>query len=308
MAPVLTRYEKYLQLQRDLSANTVRAYLGDVRSFLTFVAPSPEAADELVESSPDTLDDFDLSLPQLRGWLADLARQGEARASLARRTSAIRQFFSWASNEGLIDANPALRLSTPKRDSRLPTVLREGEIEALLEQAEQEAAEGDPIAIRDHAIFELIYAAGLRVGEVTELTTTSLDASRAVLRVVGKGNKTRMVPIGRPAIKALERWSAVRGELAAPGSDRLFVGARGGRLDPRTIRAALHRLTARAGVRDVAPHGLRHSAATHVLDGGADLRTVQELLGHSSLSTTQRYTHVTQEKLRAAFNQAHPRA
>lgn len=308
MAPVLYRYADFLRYERDVSENTVRAYLSDVRSLLIFAAPDSTTAAALEDSSPESLEPFAFTLTTLRGWLATLAAAGESRASLARRTSAIKQFFSWAANVSLIETNPALRLVAPKRDSRLPTVLREDEVTTLLALANEEAADDDPIKIRDAAIFELIYAAGLRVSEAAELPLHAIDRSRLVVTVTGKGRKTRTVPIGRPALQAIDRWLAVRADIAANDASTLFIGARGGRLDPRTIRAALHRLATRAGVRDIAPHGLRHSAATHVLDGGADLRTVQELLGHSSLSTTQRYTHVTKDKLRAAFEQAHPRA
>lgn len=308
MAPVLSRYANFLRYERDVSENTVRAYLSDVRSLLIFAAPDSTTAAALKDSSPESLEPFAFTLTTLRGWLATLAAAGESRASLARRTSAIKQFFSWAANVSLIESNPALRLVAPKRDSRLPTVLREDEVSTLLALANEEASDDDPIKIRDAAIFELIYAAGMRVSEAAELPLHAIDRSRLVVTVTGKGRKTRTVPIGRPALQAIDRWLAVRADIASNDATTLFVGARGGRLDPRTIRGALHRLATRAGVRDIAPHGLRHSAATHVLDGGADLRTVQELLGHSSLSTTQRYTHVTKDKLRAAFEQAHPRA
>ena len=179
--------------------------------------------------------------------------------------------------------------------------------ERLLEYAK--VAADSALQVRDWAALELTYAAGLRVAEVVSLDVRGIDLERRTMRVIGKGNKERVVPFGRPAAEAVEAWLARRPELASESSgDALFLGARGGRVDPRTLRESLHRLTAQAGVKDVAPHGLRHSAATHLLEGGSDLRTVQEILGHSSLQTTQRYTHVTPERLRAAFTQAHPRA
>lgn len=305
---MLDRYERHLRHERGLADATVRSYLSDARSMLIFAAPDAPTQALLEEAGPRDLAGFEITLSVLRGWLASLATAGATHATLARKTSSIRGWCAWAEREGFIETNPALRLAGPRADNRLPTVLSEEEIERLLAQAAAEAEEDDPLAVRNLAIFELIYAGGLRVGEVANLPMDAVTGERGVITVFGKGAKERVVPIGAPALRALGRWLEHRAELAAPGERSLFVGARGGPLDPRTIRAALHRLTARAGVRDVAPHALRHSAATHVLDGGADLRSVQELLGHSSLSTTQRYTHVTQERLRAAFTQAHPRA
>ncbi|MDO5727110.1 MAG: tyrosine recombinase XerC [Bowdeniella nasicola] len=301
----LADYHAYLRDQRGLAAHTQRAYLADVRTLLGALH-GEEGSDLRQADLGDLLEA--ITTRTLRTHLADLAARGHKRASLARHSAALRHFFSWAHHVGLVETNPAARLQAPRADVTLPTVLRVDEVARLLECAESEAATGEPIAVRDLAIFELMYASGLRISEVCALQQGAIDFDRAVVRVRGKGNKTRIVPIGKPALEAIQRWQACRAEVVKGERDELFVGVRGGRLDPRTIRAALHRLAARAGVRDIAPHALRHSAATHVLDGGADLRSVQELLGHSSLSTTQRYTHVTQERLRAAFNQAHPRA
>lgn len=285
-----------------MSAHTQRAYLSDVRTFLETLTTDDVMSADLGELLAR------VNTRALRTHLAELAASGHKRSSLARHTAALRHFFQWAHQRGIIALDPATRLQAPRSDSRLPAVLRADEVRQLLDQAACEATDGDLIAIRDLAIFELIYAAGLRISEVCALPLGAIDPERGVVSVVGKGNKQRMVPVGRPALHAVARWLARRGELAAASRTEMFVGARGGRLDPRTVRGALHRLATRAGVRDIAPHSLRHSAATHVLDGGADLRSVQEMLGHASLATTQRYTHVTQERLRAAFRQAHPRA
>ncbi|MDO4607162.1 MAG: tyrosine recombinase XerC [Bowdeniella nasicola] len=306
MSSLLSLYRDYLRYERGVAEHTERAYLADIRALLTYLATSPPAADAV--ETADTLADYALTLPGLRQWLANDAARGEARTTLARRSASARSFCAWAAREGYLDQDPALRLQAPKAESRLPTVLRADEVEQLLAQAAQEAESDDPMAIRDAAIYELIYAGGLRISEVCSLPLGAIDFTRGVVTVMGKGSKERVVPVGKPALAAIQRWLDIREEL--PGADRyeVFVGQRGGALDPRTVRGCLHRIAARAGVRDIAPHGLRHSAATHVLDGGADLRTVQEMLGHSSLSTTQRYTHLTSERLRAAFDQAHPRA
>lgn len=298
----LADFLAYLRDERAMSEHTQRAYISDVRAFF---ATRTNADLDQVALAPVLQN---VTTRALRTHLADLAARGHQRSSLARHTAALRHFFHWAHHVGLIELDPAARLQAPRSDSRLPTVLRADEVETLLDQAAKEAADGDVIAVRDLAIFELIYAAGLRISEVCAVGLGAIDCERGVVSVRGKGNKQRMVPVGKPALEALQRWLDRRGELAGAQRRELFVGARGGKLDPRTIRGALHRLAARAGVRDIAPHSLRHSAATHVLEGGADLRSVQEMLGHASLATTQRYTHVTQERLRAAFRQAHPRA
>lgn len=292
---VLGDYEEFLRAERGLAENTVTAYLRDVGDLLSFIY-GPDADD-------GTDDDF--TLAALRAWLAH--HEGSARSSIARRAASVRNFSAWAARTGLIPADVAGRLASPKAASTLPTVLSTKAAARLLEHA-RSAAE-TAIQVRDWAALELTYAGGLRIAEVVALDLRSLDLERRTMRVIGKGNKERIVPFGAPASHALDAWFSRRGELVTEKSgDALFLGARGGRLDPRTLRASLHRLTAQAGVKDLAPHGLRHSAATHLLEGGSDLRTVQELLGHSSLQTTQRYTHVTPERLRAAFTQAHPRA
>lgn len=292
-------YERHLAVERGLSPNTVRAYRADVCGLLRFLA-GPDAV---------RLPAADFTLMGLRAWLAEAAAAGAARATLARQVAAARSFSGWAHRAGLLKSDVAARLASPRPARTLPTVLGQDAAARLLEHARGRAAEGDAVAARDWAAFELIYAAGLRVSEATGMDVADLDLGRRTARVLGKGDKERVVPFGAPAARALEAWLARRCELATPKSGAaLFLGVRGGRLDPRALRADLHRLTAQAGVKDLAPHGLRHSSATHLLEGGADLRSVQELLGHSSLATTQRYTHVTPERLRAAFTLAHPRA
>ena len=314
-------WERYLRLQRGRSEHTVRAYIGDLDDLLTFLGVGP-GEDEGVGPALSSLD-----LADLRAWLADLSASGHARATLARRGSALRSFSTWAWRQGLLASDVAARLRTPRADNRLPTVLSQEQATALLDaaaQGVQEAQAARPaagaapgglgperlaLARRDQALVEMLYATGVRVSELCALDLADVDRGERTVRVLGKGNKERVVPYGTPAARALEGWWQLRARLARPDSGQaLFLGARGGRVDPRTVRQVVHRLAAEAGVPDLGPHGQRHSAATHVLSGGADLRSVQELLGHSSLATTQRYTHVSAERLRAVYEQAFPRA
>lgn len=299
--PMLSAFAAHLQAQRGLSEHTVRGYRGDVVSLLATLAPTG--------SDPETTDLAGLDLLALRSWLATLSARGHARASIARRAAASRTFTAWAVRNGWISADPGPRLLAPRADHVVPHILTEEEAGTLLRTAGELAQDGEPVTVRDWAALELLYASGLRISELVGLDTTHVDFGDRLVRVLGKGAKERMVPFGVPASRALTRWLHVRGELAAPvAGDALFVGVRGGRVDARQIRTVVHRLTALAGVRDLAPHGLRHSAATHLLDHGSDLRSVQEVLGHSSLQTTQRYTHISADRLRSAFHQAHPRA
>ena len=250
-------------------------------------------------------------MPLLRSWLAAQATAGAARTTLARRTSAVKTFTAWASRAGLMDGDPATRLQVPKARRTLPSVLREDQALDAMKAANSGAEQGDPLALRDRLIVELLYATGIRVSELCGLDVDDVDSSRRLLRVLGKGNKQRTVPYGEPAQRALTAWLADgRPALAtADSGPALLLGARGRRLDPRQARTVVHQTIAAVdGAPDIGPHGLRHSAATHLLEGGADLRVVQELLGHSTLATTQLYTHVTVARLRAVHDQAHPRA
>lgn len=297
---VLDEFADYLALERGRSAHTQRAYLGDLRSLFEFVDQrSPDAGLRT------------LSLPVLRSWLAAQAAAGAARTTLARRTSAAKTFTAWATRRGLLDTDPAARLQMPKARRTLPAVLRQDQAVDAMEAAKSGAAEGNPLALRDLLIVELLYATGIRVSELCGLDVDDVDVDRRVLRVLGKGNKQRTTPFGEPAEDALRRWLADgRPALAVPNSGAaLLLGARGRRVDPRQVRTVVHQTVAAVdGAPDMGPHGLRHSAATHLLEGGADLRIVQELLGHSTLATTQLYTHVTVARLRAVHDRAHPRA
>lgn len=298
--PVLDEFAEYLALERGRSPHTRRAYLGDLRSLFEFAAQRHPFAGLTA-----------LTLPVLRAWLAAQAGAGAARTTLARRTSAIKTFTAWAVRRGLLDTDPAARLQVPKARRTLPSVLRQDQALAAMAAAEVGAREGDPLALRDRLIVELLYATGIRVSELCGLDIDDVDLPRRLLRVLGKGDKQRTAPFGEPAKDALRAWLADGRPALVNGNSgpALLLGARGGRLDARQARTVVHQtMSAVSGAPDLGPHGLRHSAATHLLEGGADLRVVQELLGHSTLATTQLYTHVTVARLRAVHDQAHPRA
>jgi integrase/recombinase XerC len=296
-AEALEAFGAYLELERDVSPNTIRAYRTDLASLL-------EHASRLQAS---VLDDLDLRT--LRSWLANLNTRGMGRATLARRASAARTFTAWAHRTGRMAKDPGAMLASAKPQRHLPVVLRAEEAAHALNSGKPD--EEDPASLRDQASLELLYAAGIRVSELCGLDIDDLDMSRRTVRVFGKGRKERVVPVGLPAIRAVEAW-LTHGRPRWATSDSgpaLLLGARGRRLDPRTARRAVHdRMAAVPGLPDLGPHALRHSAATHLLEGGADLRTVQELLGHATLATTQIYTHVSIERLRATYDRAHPRA
>ena len=312
LAAALEAFRRHLAAERGMSAHTVRAYLGDVRALLAYAARTGV-------TSPDGLD-----IAVLRGWLADQHAAGRARATLARRAASARTFTSFGHARGLMAGDPGPLLGTPKLRRKLPEVIRQDQMAAVLGAAgprpgpgedSGERPEPDPreqaLVLRDTAIMELLYATGIRVSELCGLDLGDLDHHRRTVRVLGKGRKERTVPVGLPAERATARWARDgRPVLVTPASTAaLFVGARGRRLDPRTARRVVHaRLAAVPAVPDAGPHGLRHAAATHLLEGGADLRSVQEILGHASLASTQIYTHVSVERLTSAFRQAHPRA
>ena len=313
LAAALAAFERHLRAERSLSPHTVRAYVGDAGSLL-------EHAHRAGVQGPGGLD-----ATHLRGWLASQHASGAARTTLARRGAAARAFTAFAHRSGWLAADPGPRLATLKARRTLPHVLRQDEMRAVLDTAvrraeaagsDHAAAGSDPaaeqaVALRDVAVLELLYATGIRVSELCGLTPDSFDHGRRTVRVVGKGDKERTVPVGVPALRAVTRWLEVgRPVLARPGSGpALFLGVRGGRLDPRTARRITReRLRDGGAARPTGPHGLRHTAATHLLEGGADLRSVQEILGHSSPATTQIYTHVSIERLKSSYRQAHPRA
>ncbi len=300
-------FERHVAAERGLSPHTVRGYVSDVRSLL-------EHADRCGAAGPG-----ELSAPILRSWLAVQHAAGASRATLARRGAAARSFSAFAHRRGWLASDPGTALGTPKARRALPHVLRQAEIAGVLASSDADIEQPPPdrtpaeaaVALRDAAILELLYATGIRVSELCGLDRGALDLSRRTVRVLGKGAKERTVPVGIPAVRAVGRWEqSGRPVLARDGSGpALFLGVRGGRADPRTVRRVVHERLRAAGVStDTGPHGLRHTAATHLLEGGADLRSVQEMLGHSSLATTQIYTHVSVDRLKASYRQAHPRA
>ena len=253
----------------------------------------------------------DIDLAALRGWLGGLRAAGASRSTLARRSAAARTFTAWARRRGHLATDPGQLLMAPRPHRTLPGVLRQEQAAAMLAAAESGAAEGAAVALRDQAVLELLYATGVRVSELCGLDLGDVDYSSRVIRVLGKGGRERVVPFGKPAERALRRWlDEGRNSLVKTDSPAaLLLGARGGRLDQRTARKIVHgAVGAVPGAVDTGPHGLRHSAATHLLEGGADLRTVQELLGHATLATTQLYTHVTVERLKAIHERTHPRS
>lgn len=293
------QFAAHLRLVRGMSPHSVRAYRGDVLALLRY----------LTETGRDGLAGLDLAV--LRRWLGAQHRAGCGRSTLSRRAAAVRAFTAWAAKTGVLADDPGGRLVAPRPGRHLPAVLRPEQAAAALGAAQRGAAEGDPVALRDHAMVELLYATGVRVAELCGLDVPDVDPDRRLIRVLGKGSKERAVPYGVPAERALERWlEEGRPALETARSPAaLFLGARGGRVDQRIVRSVVHdAVRTVAGAADIGPHGLRHSAATHLLEGGADLRTVQELLGHATLATTQLYTHVTVERLKAIHDRSHPRS
>lgn len=291
-------FTDHLAQVRRLSSATVRAYRSDLR----------DLAETVGELELD-----EVTLETLRDWLWRATQRGDARSTLARRAAAARSFFSWAQEQELVDHDPSLRLVAPKRGRTLPTIASQDAMTTLLDAQRGAASAGDPVALRDHAILELLYGAGIRVSELCGLDVDDIDLDRGTARVLGKGSKERVVPFGVPARDAvgayLARGRAALTARAQRSSPALFLGSRGARIGPRTVYSLVAEvLSPVVGADTVGPHALRHTAATHLLDGGADLRAVQEILGHASLGTTQIYTHVSAERLTATYRLAHPRA
>jgi integrase/recombinase XerC len=287
-------------MERNLSVHSIRAYLGDLDSFLTHLERL-------------SVTDFKmLEIAHIRSWLANQQVKGGARTTLSRRAVSIRLFTKWATKKGYLAKDVGSTLATPKGARTLPDVLSIADAGLAMDaMATRVAQEEGPISLRDCAMLEVLYASGARVSELCGLDLQDIDYERNTIRVLGKGNKERTIPLGNPAMRALEAWlNDGRPSLTRDKSDRaVFLGARGKRIDQRTVRTVVYQaLQALEGAVKLGPHALRHSAATHLLEGGADLRTVQEILGHATLATTQIYTHVSTERLQKAFKQAHPRA
>lgn len=293
------RFLQYVELELGRSANTVKAYGKDIDGLIEYVGTA--GCTQLAE----------VGIFELRGWLAQQRTAGLSSATIARRATAIRTFFAWAQLTNIIDADPASGLVIPKVSKKLPHVLAQSQASDAMDRVQLRADDDSAVHIRDVAILELLYATGIRVGELVGLDIDDIDRSRRTVRVIGKGNKQRVVPYGGGAEAALDKYLALaRAQLVKPESGvAVFLGARGKRIDQRVVRTTVHEvLQSLGGAPDLSPHGLRHSAATHLLEGGADIRAVQEILGHASLATTQLYTHVSMDRLRSVFDQAHPRA
>ena len=291
----LAGFTRYLTLERDRSEHTVRAYTSDVSDLLSYAS-----AHECM-----ILDDIDLAL--LRAWLGEQHSVGHARSTIARKAASVRAFTSWCDRQGLIESDPGRRLKSPQVPHKLPVVLDVAEASRVMDLAAQYAGDGDPVSVRDRAILELLYGTGIRVSELCALDLVSIQWESRTVRVMGKGRKERIVPLHDQGLKAIKEWvKDARDVVATPDSpkDALFLNRRGSRLGPRDVRRILDN---RVAMGHIHPHALRHTYATHLLEGGADLRVVQELLGHESLTTTQLYTHVSKSRLQKVHRQTHPR-
>jgi integrase/recombinase XerC len=292
----------YLHYERNVSVNTITAYRDDLESFVAFLT-----ADYFVVGR-ELLDLKSVDHLAIRSYLAHLARRKLSRSSSARHLSALRSFFKFMMREGIVTANPARGVSTPRREKFLPSVIQSSDIETLFEQADC----GKPLGVRDRAWMELLYASGLRIGELVGIDLDDIELRSRLVKVRGKGSKERIVPFGSKAEAAIRAWLAARLELTRGHEDErqpLFLNYRGQRITARSVRRLFDGYVRRASLRSgISPHTLRHSFATHLLNAGADLRTIQELLGHVSLSTTQKYTHLNDWELIAVYKRAHPRA
>lgn len=300
MESSIRSYLRHLHLDENCSPETLRAYGSDLGEFDAFLEKEIGGGKEVKPKQVDRL--------AVRAFLGELHRRKAKRSTVARKLAAIRSFFRYLKRQGKVSVNPGKAVATPRQERRLPKQLSVDEMAHLVEMPDDSA----PLGARDGAILELLYATGVRVSELTALDFDDLDLGEAVMRVMGKGRKERMVPVGSKAVAAVRAYLRRRGELEPrPGSggDALFLNFRGTRLNVRSVRRIVNRYIHECAImRKVSPHTLRHSFATHLLDAGADLRSIQELLGHASLSTTQRYTHVSTERLLKTYGKTHPRA
>ena len=322
MRDYLKEFLAYIKLNRHVSPHTVRAYESDITQYLAWVA-----GDKQRKMSELTVDDLDLT--SVRSHLAELNKAGKARSSVARKLSALRTFVKYLRREELIEHDPTAMAVAPKRDQTIPTHLSEPEMARLIEMP----STGDPLGRRDRAILELFYASGLRLSELVGIDLEDLNLSGRMVRVMGKGGKERLLPFNQSTVTALRAWMADRAQMLVTRQARarrrtvvaprktvvgarqkasrepLFLNSRGGRLTGRSVDRMLRRYVAQCSTRmGISPHALRHSFATHLLQRGADLRAIQELLGHSRISTTQRYTHVNAAQLIDVYRKSHPRA
>lgn len=300
MTNEIGQFLDYLTYERNVSINTIGAYRDDLESFVGFLC------NDYFTMGRDQIELGRVDHLAVRSYLAHLSRRKLARASIARHLSALRSFFKYLVREGTVEANPARTVSSPKREKHLPTVMQPADVALLLEQPDTSTTLG----IRDAAWMELLYASGLRISELTGIDIDDLELRAKLVKVHGKGSKERIVPFGGKAEEALRAYLAVRGELCADADEQaVFVNYRGQRITTRSVRRLFDGYLRKAALRaGISPHTMRHSFATHLLNAGADLRGIQELLGHASLSTTQKYTHLNDWQLIAVYKKAHPRA
>jgi integrase/recombinase XerC len=299
-AGVIGDFLNYLTYEKNVSINTVEAYRSDLESFVQFLC------EDYLTIARDLLDWTSIDHLTIRAYLAHLSRRKMSRASTARHLSALRSLFKYLMREGVVDKNPARVVATPKREKQLPSVMQPADVALLLEQPDT----SKPLGARDLAWLELLYASGLRISELVGIDLDHIELHARLVKVLGKGSKERIVPFGRKAEAAVRAYLPIRAELVKDGEEAaLFVNYRGERITTRSVRrlfdAYLRQASLRAGI---SPHTMRHSFATHLLNSGADLRAIQELLGHSSLSTTQKYTHLNDWQLIEVYRKAHPRA
>jgi integrase/recombinase XerC len=289
----------YLTYERNVSGNTVSAYRDDLESFVSFLC------NDYLVLGRDQLDLRRVDHLTVRSYLGHLARRKLSRSSMARHLSALRSFFKYLMREAVVETNPARAVATPKREKPLPAVMQPAEVALLIEQPDG----AEKLGLRDRAFLELLYASGLRISELVGIDTDDLELRGRLVKVHGKGSKERIVPFGSKAEEALRAWVAVRGELVRdPDEQAVFVNYRGERITARSVRRLFDGYLRKAALRaGISPHTMRHSFATHLLNAGADLRSIQELLGHASLSTTQKYTHLNDWQLIAVYKKAHPR-
>ncbi|HET7707561.1 MAG TPA: tyrosine recombinase XerC [Thermoanaerobaculia bacterium] len=286
----------YLTYERNVSPNTIEAYRDDLESFVSFLS------NDYLTMARDQIDLRRIDNLAIRAYLAHLARRKLARSSVARHLSALRSFFKYLMREGKVEANPARTVATPRREKHLPAVMQPADVTALIDQPEGDG----PLIARDRAFLELLYASGLRISELVGIDLDDLELRSRLVKVHGKGSKERIVPFGSKAETALRAWLKVR--EADPDEQAVFVNYRGERISARSVRRLFDRYARGASMKDgVSPHTMRHSFATHLLNAGADLRAIQELLGHASLSTTQKYTHLNDWQLIEVYRKSHPR-
>lgn len=296
MTGEIGEFLNYLTYERNVSRNTVEAYRDDLESFVSFLA------NEYLTMARDQIELRRIDNLAVRGYLAHLARKKLARSSIARHLSALRSFFKYLMREGAVETNPARTVATPRREKHLPAVMQPAEVSSIIEQPEGDG----PLIARDRAFLELMYASGLRISELVGIDLDDLELRSRLVKVHGKGSKERIVPFGSKAEAAIRAWLKVR--EAGPDEQAVFVNYRGERISARSVRRLFDRYARGASLKSgVSPHTMRHSFATHLLNAGADLRAIQELLGHASLSTTQKYTHLNDWQLIEVYRKAHPR-